>query len=94
MSDLNVPEPLLDALLCVANEYMSETEFDMVINTDWSNRQKAGPAWKQINLCLQKVYNSPFPGPREMMANLEIVLAQYQLKFDGTLIIRNDSRRN
>ena len=88
MSDLNIPEPLLDALLSLSHDYMNEQEFDEVVNTDWTDRIKAGPAWRKINLCLQKVAKSPFPGPREAIDQIQLVLAQYQLKFDGKMICK------
>ncbi|NRA69103.1 MAG: hypothetical protein HRU19_31820 [Pseudobacteriovorax sp.] len=91
MSGLNIPEPLLDALLEVANDFMEEKEFDSILGTDWTSREKAGPAWKQINLCLQKVSKSPFPGPKDAMFSLQKTLSQYQLKFDGERISRVSS---
>ena len=75
MSELKIPEPLLDALLTIAHDYMSEQDFDDVVSTDWSDRETAKPAWKQINLCLQSVSKSPFPGPREAIDSLQLVLA-------------------
>ena len=91
MSGLNIPEPLLDALLEVANDFMEEKEFDSILGTDWTSREKAGPAWKQINLCLQKVSKSPFPGPKDAMFRLQKTLSQYQLNFDGERISRVSS---
>lgn len=88
MNSLNIPEPILDALLEIANDFMDEKEFDLIVSTDWTNREKAGPAWKQINLSLQKVSNSPFPGPKDAMFSLQKTLSQYQLKFDGVRIAR------
>ena len=88
MSKLNIPEPLLDALLSIAHDYMNESDFDELVSTDWTIRESAKPSWKQINLCLQKVSKSPFPGPREAVDNLQLVLAQYNLKFDGERIVK------
>ncbi|MFK7826783.1 MAG: hypothetical protein AB8G05_21755 [Oligoflexales bacterium] len=91
MRALKIPAPLLEALLSIANDYMNEKEFDEVLSTEWSNREKAGPAWRKLNLCLQKVSKSPFPGPREAIDNLQLILAQYQLKFDGVKICKKKS---
>ena len=94
MGELKIPELLIDALVSIAYDYMHENDFKYVRHTDWTDRRLARPAWAKINLCLQKIYGSPFPGPREAAANLEIVLAQYQLTFDGTRIVRISSRES
>ena len=91
MGELKIPGPLLDALLNIANDYMQEEEFQDILKTDWSDREKAGPAWRKLNLCLQKVSKSPFPGPRETMDKLQSMLAPYQLKFDGVRISKRES---
>ncbi|NRA46001.1 MAG: hypothetical protein HRU09_13700 [Oligoflexales bacterium] len=63
----------------------------MVLKTGSTIRKKAGPAWKQINLCLQKVSRSPFPGPKEAIDSIQLVLGQYNLKFDGVMIRKQES---
>ena len=92
MGKHEIPEHVLYALLSVASDYMEEDEFYKLIDTDWESKAAAGPAWKAINLWLQSIAASSFPGPQETMNSIDDVLAKYQLEFDGCSIQRISRR--
>lgn len=92
MGKLKIPEHVLNALLTVASDYMTEDEFHRLLDTDWESMADAGPAWKSINHCLEGIALSSYPGPKETMISVDVVLARYQLKFDGKKIKRINHR--
>ena len=92
MEDFHVPEHVLDALLCVASDYMTKEDFHKLLDTDWTKKETAEPAWKAILECLQNIASSPFPGPKETTEIVQLVLAKYHLRFDGRDIVKLDNQ--
>ena len=87
---LNVPEPVLEALLTIAWEFLDRDEFRINVGgTNWMSPVEAGPAWQVVKSCFEKVSsNVHLPRPKTAVEKIIPILEANGLFLNGSQITR------
>ena len=90
---LNIPVPVLEAMLQIAWEFMDPDEYrENIGGTNWLNPAEAGPAWQEVKSCFERVASkSHLPRPKQAVKDIMPILTAHNLTLTGNQIIREAS---
>ena len=90
---LNIPAPVLEAMMQIAWEFMSADDYrEKIGGTNWFNPGEAGPAWQEVKSCFERVAsNHHLPRPKQAVKAIMPILNAHKLTLNGNQITREAS---